>query len=108
MKQMWSSLRRLRALPPQTRIYCAHEYTQSNIKFAVSVDPDNPALRAREAEVKTKRDKGQPTVPSLLGNEVAVNPFLRADQPYLQLAIGMVGASPVDVFTEVRQRKDNF
>ncbi|MEQ8735836.1 MAG: hydroxyacylglutathione hydrolase [Rhodospirillaceae bacterium] len=108
MDQMWSSLSRLRALPPQTRVYCAHEYTQSNIKFAVSVDPDNAALRAREAEVKTKRDKGQPTVPSLLGNEVAVNPFLRADQADLQQAIGMVGASPVDVFTEVRQRKDNF
>ena len=108
MEQMWSSLSRLRGLPPQTRVYCAHEYTQSNIKFAVSVDPDNAALRARESEVNMKRKAGQPTVPSLLANEIAANPFLRADQADLQKAIGMPGASPVEVFAEVRQRKDNF
>ena len=108
MEQMWSSLSRLRDLPPQTRVYCAHEYTQSNIKFADSIDPGNAALRAREAEVNMKRKAGVPTVPSLLGNEIAANPFLRADQPDLQQAIGMPGASPVEVFTEVRQRKDNF
>ena len=63
MDQMWSSLSRLRALPAETRVYCAHEYTQSNIRFAVSIDPNNLALRTREAEVKMKRQNGEPTVP---------------------------------------------
>lgn len=108
MDQMWSSLSRLRALPSETRVYCAHEYTQSNIRFAVTVDPNNLALRTREADVKAKRDRGEPTVPSRLGEELAANPFLRADQPDLQAALGMTGADPVAVFTEVRQRKDAF
>lgn len=108
MDQMWTSLSRLRALPSETRIYCAHEYTQSNINFAISVDPNNRALRAREKEVRQKRKRGEPTVPSRLGEEVAANPFLRADQDDLQQALGMAGATPVEVFTEVRQRKDTF
>jgi hydroxyacylglutathione hydrolase len=106
--QMWSSLSRLRALPPETRIYCAHEYTESNIRFAVSVDPNNAALRAYEADVKTKRAAGRPTVPSTLGLERTANPFLRADAPELQAAIGLTGRDPVDVFAEVRRRKDVF
>ncbi|MDG2318831.1 MAG: hydroxyacylglutathione hydrolase [Rhodospirillaceae bacterium] len=108
MDQMWSSLSRLRALPSETRVYCAHEYTQSNIQFAVSVDPNNLALRTREAEVKRKRERGEPTVPSRLGEELAANPFLRADQSDFQAALGMAGADPVAVFTKVRQRKDSF
>jgi hydroxyacylglutathione hydrolase len=108
MDQMWSSLSRLRTLPSETRVYCAHEYTQSNIQFAVSVDPNNLALRTREAEVKRKRERGEPTVPSRLGEELAANPFLRADQSDFQAALGMAGADPVAVFTEVRQRKDSF
>ncbi len=108
MNQMWSSLSRLRALPSETRVYCAHEYTQSNIRFAVTVDPNNLALRTREAEVKAKRERGEPTVPSRLGEELAANPFLRADQPDLKAALGMENADPVAVFAEVRQRKDTF
>jgi hydroxyacylglutathione hydrolase len=108
MDQMWSSLSRLRTLPSETRVYCAHEYTQSNIQFAVSVDPNNLALRTREAEVKRKRERGEPTVPSRLGEELAANPFLRADQSDFQAALGMAGADPVAVFTEVRRRKDSF
>ena len=107
-QQMWTSMKRLRQLPPETRIYCAHEYTESNIRFAVSVDPDNEALRKREAEVTALRAAGKPSVPSLLGEERAANPFLRADSPELAAAIGMKGRDPVDVFTEVRLRKDNF
>jgi len=107
-QQMWTSLSRLRALPPETRIYCAHEYTESNIRFAVSVDPDNAALRKREAEVKALRAVGKYSVPSLLGEERAANPFLRADDPALAAAIGMAGKDPVDVFAEVRRRKDVF
>ncbi|MDE0800360.1 MAG: hydroxyacylglutathione hydrolase [Rhodospirillaceae bacterium] len=108
MDQMWTSLSRLRTLPPETRVYCAHEYTQSNIQFAVSVDPNNVALRNREEEVKQKRDRGEPTVPSRLGEELAANPFLRVDQPDLQKALGMLGADPVAVFAEIRGRKDTF
>ncbi len=107
-QQMWTSLSRLRALPPQTQIYCAHEYTESNIRFAVSVDPNNAALRKREAEVKALRAAGKYSVPSTLGEERAANPFLRADAPELAAAIGMAGRSAVDVFAEVRARKDKF
>ena len=105
---MWTSLSRLRALPPETRVYCAHEYTASNIRFAVTVEPNNAALRTREAEVKIKRAAGQSTVPSTIGMEAAANPFLRADAPDLQAAIDMKGADPVEVFAEVRRRKDVF
>jgi hydroxyacylglutathione hydrolase len=106
--QMWTSLKRLRALPASTRVYCAHEYTQSNIRFAVSVDPANQALRQRENEVAALRASGRPTVPSTIGQERAVNPFLRADAPEIAQAVGLAGKDPVDVFAEVRRRKDSF
>jgi hydroxyacylglutathione hydrolase len=105
---MWTSLNRLRALPSETRIYCAHEYTASNVRFAVSVDPGNAALRKREAEVTALRAAGKPTVPSTMGEERAANPFLRADAPDLAAAIGMAGRDPVEVFAEIRGRKDRF
>jgi hydroxyacylglutathione hydrolase len=107
-QQMWTSLSRLRELPPATRIYCAHEYTASNVRFAVSIDPNNPTLRAYEAEVKDKRARNIPTVPSTLKLERAANPFLRADAADLQAAMGLAGRDAVDVFAEVRGRKDNF
>ncbi len=106
--QMWDSLSKLRALPPRTTIYCAHEYTQANARFALSVDPDNAALRAYAAEVDAKRARGEATVPTDIAKERAANPFLRADSPDLAGAIGMAGAAPVDVFAEVRGRKDSF
>jgi hydroxyacylglutathione hydrolase len=107
-EQMWYSLARLRTLPDETLIYCGHEYTQSNCRFALSVEPDNEALRARAEEIATLRSEGKPTVPSTMGAERATNPFLRADQPSLQAALGMTGAEPAQVFTELRNRKDNF
>lgn len=106
--QMWTSLQRLRELPPSTHIYCAHEYTEANIRFAVTVEPDNAALRKREADVRELRAKGKFSIPTVLGEECAANPFLRADSPELAAAIGMTGREPVDIFTEVRRRKDNF
>jgi hydroxyacylglutathione hydrolase len=106
--QMWESLSRLRQLPPETRVYCAHEYTQSNIRFALTVEPDNAALQRRAAEVQALRARGLPTVPSTLGEELAANPFLRADVAALQTAVGMSGQDPVDVFAEIRLRKDTF
>lgn len=107
-EQMWNSLRRLRGLPDATRVYCAHEYTQSNARFALSVDPANPALQARSARIDALRAQGRPTVPSTLAEERITNPFLRADQPSLQAAIGMRGQDAVSVFAEVRRRKDTF
>ena len=107
-KQMWSSLSKISALPPETKLYCAHEYTQANAAFALTVDPQNAALKERSREVDALRTEGKPTVPSLLSQEQATNPFLRANDPALANAIGMSGANPVEVFTEIRQRKDNF
>lgn len=106
--QFWSSLSKLRALPDSTRVYCAHEYTQANARFALSVDPANPDLLARSTEIDAARAKGQPTVPSLLGDEKRTNPFLRADKPDMAANLGMVGHDPIEVFAEVRSRKDNF
>jgi hydroxyacylglutathione hydrolase len=107
-QQMWTSLSKLRALPPSTQVYCAHEYTKSNAAFAITVEPDNGALVARKAMIDDMRTRGERTVPSTLAEELATNPFLRPDSADLQKTLGMVGASLVDVFAETRRRKDNF
>jgi hydroxyacylglutathione hydrolase len=106
--QMWASLAKLRALPDDTRIYCGHEYTASNARFALAVDPDNAALRARAAEVERLRAAGKPTIPARLGEERATNPFLRADDPGLKAALGRPDAAPAEIFGELRSRKDKF
>lgn len=106
--QMWDSLTRLRALPPETTVCSGHEYTETNGRFALTVDPDNPGLISRIEAVKAARAEGRPTVPSTLADETATNPFLRADAPELQAAVGMAEANPVDVFAEIRSRKDRF
>ncbi len=107
-QQMWTNMSRLRALPPETRIYCAHEYTESNLRFAVTIDPANTALRKREAEVKALRAAGKYSVPFLMGDERAANPFMRADAPELAAAMGMTGREASEVFAEIRRRKDVF
>jgi hydroxyacylglutathione hydrolase len=106
--QMWHSLQKFKDLPPQTKVYCAHEYTQSNAAFAITVEPQNDALVARKKWVDDRRAKGERTVPSKLGDEFATNPFLRPDSADLQKTLGMAGADPVEVFAETRRRKDNF
>lgn len=106
--EMWASLCRLRALPDATRVYCGHEYTEANGRFAVTVDPHNPALGARVAEVAVLRAEGLPTVPSTLAVEQAANPFLRADDPALASALGLTDAPPAVVFAALRSRKDVF
>ena len=106
--QMWTSLGKLRALPDDAQVYCAHEYTQSNARFALSVDGANATLAARARAVDAARAKGEATVPSSLGLEKRTNPFLRADDPDLAAAMGLAGAAPEAVFAAVRAAKDRF
>lgn len=106
--QMWASLSKLAALPPETIVYSGHEYTENNAKFALTVDPDNPALISRAEAISAARSKLQPTVPSTLSDELATNPFLRATDPAIQENLGMTGADPAAVFAEIRARKDRF
>jgi hydroxyacylglutathione hydrolase len=108
MPQMHESLAKLAALPPETMIYSGHEYTQTNAKFAMTVDPDNPRLKSRIKEIDAARASGKPTVPSTLEEELATNPFLRASDPDIQAHLGLVGAEPCKVFAEIRARKDRF
>jgi hydroxyacylglutathione hydrolase len=108
MPQMWESLRKLAALPPDTVICSGHEYTETNARFALSVDPENPALISRSETIQAARARGEPTVPSTMAEELATNPFLRATDAELQDALGMAGADPGKVFAELRARKDRF
>jgi hydroxyacylglutathione hydrolase len=103
---MWDSLLKLRALPDDFRLYCGHEYTASNVKFALTVEPDNEALKARAEEVTRLRAANQPTIPSLLGDEKKANVFLRADDSAVAIKLHMKGASPEQVFAELRERKN--
>ncbi len=106
--QMWDSLSIIAALDPDTKLYCAHEYTEANAKFALSIEPDNPALIERAREIAARRSRGEPTVPTSVALERATSPFMRGADATLKKALGMEGAKPVDVFAEVRRRKDAF
>ncbi|MFV3131800.1 hydroxyacylglutathione hydrolase [Niveispirillum sp. KHB5.9] len=106
--QMWDSLLKLRPLPGDTRVYCGHEYTSGNVRFALSIDPDNAALKARAEEVAHLRARNLPTIPSRLSDERAANPFLRADDPDLAARMGLAGADPASVFAAIRKAKDDF
>ena len=103
---MFDSLMKLTRLPLETRIYCGHEYTLANARFAVTVDPGNVVLKDRAAEVERLRADQKPTVPTTMAIELATNPFLRSDNPQLKIAIGMADADPAAVFTELRLRKN--
>ena len=104
--QMWRSLQRIRELPEQTRVWCAHEYTLKNLRFATSLNIDNTQLHQRFEKVKALRPQKQPTVPSLLGIEKQTNPFLRCDQPEVQAAINH--PDPQRVFSKLRGKRDLF
>lgn len=110
--QMWASLTKLASLPPETRICCGHEYTVNNSRFASVVEPRNLALRRRSEEARTMRDRGLPTLPSTLADELAANPFLRADAPEVRQSLrARLGREPVDsveAFAELRRWKDGF
>jgi hydroxyacylglutathione hydrolase len=105
-EQFWASLSRIKALPPETMLYCAHEYTQSNARFALHADPDNVELQLYGAEIDERRARREPTVPTKLERELATNPFLRADQESLRNRWG--GSSAHETFANLRAAKDNF
>jgi hydroxyacylglutathione hydrolase len=105
---LWKSLLALRALPDGTALYCGHEYTKANARFALSVDGTNTALQDRARAIDALRAAGRPTLPALLGDEKRTNPFLRADDAGFAHALGKAGCPPEEVFTFLRQAKDNF
>jgi hydroxyacylglutathione hydrolase len=109
--QMLESLTQLGALPPETRVCCAHEYTQANLRFARAAEPENPAISAHQAHCQRQRDEGAPTLPSSIGLELQINPFLRCSEPSLAACAerrGAPDASPLAVFTTLRQWKNSF
>jgi hydroxyacylglutathione hydrolase len=103
---MWQSLLKLRGLPGDTRIFCGHEYTQANIRFARTIEPANGALRARADEVERLIAAQKPTIPSTVAEEKAANPFLRADAPEVAKAVGLAAQPAWKVFAEIRERKN--
>jgi len=107
-EQMWLSLNKLASLPESTRVYCAHEYTQSNGRYALTVEPDNIALIARMEEVNHNRKHGLSTIPSTIELEKATNPFFRVQSPALQKNLNMQNDPLVEIFAEIRRRKDRF
>ena len=107
-EMMWASLLKLRQLPGDTRVYCGHEYTLANIKFAQTIEPGNAALAARAKQAAGQVAAGKPTIPTTIDEEKAANVFLRADVPAIAAAVGLAGAPPVQVFAEIRARKNKF
>lgn len=107
-EEMWTSLQKLMALPDDTKVYCGHEYTLSNLQFALTVDPDNVELQQRLAKVSELRQKGLPTIPSTIGEEKKTNPFLRVQDKAIRTRLNMLDATDVEVFARIRQMKDEF
>jgi hydroxyacylglutathione hydrolase len=107
-RMMWQSLQKLMALPPETKLYCGHEYTRANCRFALSVEPGNEALKARAAAVEALAARGEPALPTTIAQELATNPFLRPASPEIQQRLGMQGREHWEIFGETRKRKDRF
>jgi hydroxyacylglutathione hydrolase len=107
-EMMWQSLLKLRALPGDTSFYCGHEYTDANIRFAKTIEPDNKALAARADEVAKLRAAGKPTIPATIAAEKAANPFLRADDAEVAKSLDLAGSPAWKVFAEIRERKNKF
>lgn len=107
-QQMLNSLKRLAMLPPETQVYCTHEYTEQNLKFALALTPDDSALQIRNQDVLALRKVGKPSLPSTIGIELSTNPFLRCAQPVLKMAVNMAEQTELEVFTELRQRRNHF
>lgn len=107
-EMMWGSLEKLLKLPDDTTIYCGHEYTLANARFALSIEPGNAELVKRAEDVEKLRGEGKPTLPTTMAIEKKTNPFLRVNEPAIRAGLNMENASPAEVFAEIRSRKDNF
>ena len=107
-KTMWSSLEKLAKLPPETTLYCGHEYTDANCRFALTVEPENDVLQARAKEVAKLAERGAPALPTTIKQELATNPLLRPSSPAIQKRLGMEGRPLNEIFGEIRRRKDQF
>jgi hydroxyacylglutathione hydrolase len=99
-------LQKLMALPKETAVYCGHEYTQANARFALTIEPENAALKARAKEVDQLRAAGKPTLPTRIDLELETNPFLRPEVAAIQQRLGMVGRPAWQIFAEIRERKN--
>jgi hydroxyacylglutathione hydrolase len=107
-EQLWKSLQTLKALPADTRVYCAHEYSESNARFALSVDADNVVLQEKTRLIQQRRAENLPTVPSTIGDELATNPFFREDSSEIRASLHCMDNAPVEVFAKLRRLKDHF
>jgi hydroxyacylglutathione hydrolase len=107
-QQLWQALQKLKALPPTTKVYCAHEYSLNNGRFALTVEPDNQELVHRMNRIKQLREVDLPTVPSTIGEELATNPFFREQSLKLRTQLNMMDKTPLEVFTRLRKMKDSF
>jgi hydroxyacylglutathione hydrolase len=105
---MWTSLSRFARLPDAARVYSGHDYTLSNARFALAVEPDNPAVKARAAEAERAKTEGRFLIPSTIAEEKAANPFLRAGEPAVARAVGKEGATAAEVFQALREWKNTF
>jgi hydroxyacylglutathione hydrolase len=105
-QMMWESLKKLMGLPKDTAVYCGHEYTQANAKFALTIEPDSGALQRRAREVEQMRAEGKATLPTTIGLELETNPFLRPHVPAIQKRLGMEGRPEWEIFAEIRERKN--
>ncbi len=107
-EMMWDSMQKFLAMPDDTLVYSGHEYTASNARFALTIEPDNAALQARARDIEVKRARNEPTVPASIGEEKETNPFLRAHLHEVKALLNMESSPDAEVFAEIRRRKDSF
>ena len=107
-QQLWRSLQKLRDLPAETRVYCGHEYTEANLKFALSLEPHNKDLKTFQTKMAKLRGSNKPSVPSTIGIETHLNPFLRADDPNFVQKLDFIQKDPISIFTTLRHQKDHY
>ncbi len=108
MAEMFNSLQQLKALPPETLLYCGHEYSLANYRFAAQIEPDSAIIGNKLCDLQLQRDRNEKTIPVSLQEELSTNPFLRTNDPALRKALKMEGATELEVFTELRNRKNHF
>ena len=107
-EEMFCSLNKIKNLPPDTKIYCGHEYTKSNLNFCLAYDPRNTFLKEKAIDIQKKLNSNLPTIPTILGQEIKTNIFLRCNDPEIKLALGLKDSSEVEVFSKLRDLKDSF